>query len=210
VELTDYWLAVKTGWKIVLGTLAVSLAAAAVLTWPSSPQYVSSTRLFMAAQVGSQDLEELYQRNAIVQQRVATYVEVATSSSVALKVGKTLGSRVDTGAVQAVVVPGTVILEISVTDSNPERAHDVAGAYAEVLPGAIEDLEQMGGSTEAPVQARVIDEPSLPASPVPSSVMRNLMLAVLLGLGIGVGLASLRYAIQQDGGAAEERITGAR
>lgn len=209
MELKAYWLAIKAGWKIILGTLVVALAAAAVLSWPTTPQYVSSTSLFVAAETGSKDLNELYQRNAVASQRLASYVVLATSDSVADEVSKAVGFPVDSEVataatagepvdVQSSVVEGSVIMQISVTDSDPERARDIATAYGEVLPQTIGELEQVRDTSGPQVQVRVIDAADLPTSPLPTPVLRNLMAALILGLGAGVGLAVLRYVLAAD------------
>lgn len=195
MELKAYWLALKAGWMIILGALLVAVAVGALLTWPTTPQYVSSTRFFVAANTGSEDLSELFERNAVAQQRVASYVVLATSASVAADASDALGFPVSSGAVTATLVPETVIIELSVTDSDPERAHDIATAYGEVLPEAIESLEQVGDASTTGVRLTVIDEAGLPTSPVPTPVRRTMMVVLILGLGAGIGLAVVRYAL---------------
>ena len=45
------------------------------------------------------------------------------------------------------------------------------------------------------IRAVVIDEASAPTEPLPTTFVRDLIASILLGLGVGLGVAVLRYAI---------------
>ena len=52
-------------------------AAVLVLAWPSGSTYASTTRLFVVeARTRKRPLAELYERDAIAAQRLASYVEL--------------------------------------------------------------------------------------------------------------------------------------
>ncbi len=213
MDLKSYLLAMRSGWKIILGTVVVALAAASVLSWPTATTtpYVSHTKLFVAAPIGSDNLSELYQRNAIAQLRMTSYLEIAKSGSVTDEVSGSVGFSVDSGAVQAVVIESTLIMEISVTDSDPERARDIATAYGEVLSKTIEDLEHVQDASGPQLELRVIEEANLPdgssADSTIKPILRNLMAGLILGLGLGIGISVLRQVLRQEqnDGAREER-----
>jgi capsular polysaccharide biosynthesis protein len=198
VELNAYMSAIKAGWKIVLGALVVAVAVAALLSWRVTPSYASSTSLFVAAENGSENLNELYLRNALSQQRVASYAALAETDSVAAEVSKEVGFPVSAGAVTSVVLELTLIVQLTVTDGDPERAHAIATGYGEVLPRVVADLEQVGDTSEAPVELTVIDTADLPGAPTGTPVMRNFVAAVIFGLGAGIGIAVLRYVLVQE------------
>lgn len=198
VELNAYVSAIKAGWKIVLGALVVAVAAAALLSWRGTPQYVSSTSLFVAAHTGSEDLNELYLRNALSAQRVSSYAALAETDSVAADVSDVVGFPVSTGSVQSAVLETTLILQVTVTDTDPERAQQIAAGYGDVLPKTVDDLEQVADSTQPQVELTVIDAADLPGAPIGTPLVRNLLAAVILGLGVGIGIAVLRYVLAQD------------
>lgn len=199
MDLRDYWLAVTTGWKLILGAVLVAIVGGAVLAATATPEYQSSTRFFVVSQVEGGDVDELSQRNVIAASRVASYVEVATGSFLVDRVSQKLDYKVNEALITAKNIPGTVLMEVSVTDQVPERARDIAAAYGELLPGAIDELEQGREVQGAQVQLQVIDEAELPNESVAPSPVRSWILALLLGLGVGALMAVVRYVVAQSG-----------
>lgn len=199
--LSDYLAALRGGWKIILGVLAVALAVSVVPTLRATPVYTSSTELFVAASANTNDPEELYQRNAIASQRILSYVEAASGDLVADKVADRLGQDLDASVV-AEAVAGTVVLRITVTGSDAEHVRDVTEAYADVMPGVIGDIEDVGDPEAAQVRVTVIDAADLPTV-APRSVLPNLVLGLILGLGLGLVIVMMRDTLRR-----EKRATG--
>jgi capsular exopolysaccharide synthesis family protein len=193
VELQDYWRTVRRRWRLVLGSVLVVLAVAAVWTWSVTPTYASTTRIFVST--SQTDESTAYTGNLFATQRVASYADLVTSNQLAERVATELG---DTEAmdlreqVTASAVPETVLLEIEATDADPERARDIAQAYAEQLQLLVEELETPRGETTAVVKATLIDDAQVARSPVAPQPLRNLALAGVLGLLLGIGLAVAR------------------
>ena len=94
--------------------------------------------------------------------------------------------------VTAEVVPETVILQITATDPDPETARDLAQAYAEGMLEMVADLETPTGRSSALIKASIVDNAQVPTTPVSPQPLRNLGLAFVLGLLLGVGLAVAR------------------
>ena len=193
MELQDYWRTVRRRWRLVLGSVLVVLAVAAAWTWSVTPTYASTTRIFVST--SQTDENSAYTGNLFATQRVASYADLVTSNQLAERVADELG---DTDAmdlreqVTASAVPETVLLEIEATDADPERARDIAQAYAEQLQLVVEELETPRGETAAVVKATLIDDAQVARSPVSPQPLRNLALAGILGLLLGVGLAVAR------------------
>ncbi len=193
MELQDYWRTVRRRWRLVLGSVLVVLAVAAVWTWSVTPTYASTTRIFVST--SQTDESTAYTGNLFATQRVASYADLVTSNQLAERVATELG---DTEAmdlreqVTASAVPETVLLEIEATDADPERARDIAQAYAEQLQLLVEELETPRGETTAVVKATLIDDAQVARSPVAPQPLRNLALAGVLGLLLGIGLAVAR------------------
>ena len=97
--------------------------------------------------------------------------------------------------VTASVVPDTVLLETTVTDASPARAEAIARGLAATFPRVITALETPTQGGPSPIKVSVVEAPALPTSPVSPRPLRNLALALVLGLLLGVGLAVLRETL---------------
>ncbi len=194
MELKDYWFTLRRRWRVVLLSLIATLAIAAFLTVQATPQYSSSTRLFVSTSQSNQS--NAYTDNLFATQRVASYADLVTSRQLAERVDEALGGSLEPdalrGSVTATVVPDTVLLELTVTDPDPEMARDLAQAYAEELRALVADLETPEGQESALIKATIVDNAQVSDDPVSPQPVRNLGLALVLGLLLGVGLAVAR------------------
>ena len=194
MELKDYWTTIRHRWLTVVGCLLVALGAAAFLTWQATPQYASSASVFVST--SESDASTAYQGSLFATQRVASYAILVEQRQLAERVTDALGGEMDpdalTGQVEAQVVPETVILEITATDPDPEVARDIAQAYAEELRESVSDLETPTGGSNAAIKASIVDNAQVSSSPVSPQPLRNLGLAAVLGLLLGVALAVAR------------------
>jgi uncharacterized protein involved in exopolysaccharide biosynthesis len=77
VELKDYWRTVRRRWRVVAVCFVTALIGAALLTWQSTPQYSSSTRLFVST--SESDSSAAYTGNLFASQRVTSYADLVTS-----------------------------------------------------------------------------------------------------------------------------------
>lgn len=196
MELRDYWTIIRRRWQLVLAVLAVCVGAAALLTLQATPQYASTTRLFVATSGGSQE-SQLYQGGLFASQRASSYADlVPKSRTMAAKVADDLGGDAEPAAVMrsiaATVVQDTNNLEITATSPDPVRARDIAQAYAETLSDLVAQLETPEGQSAATIKAEVVDNAQVSTNPVSPNPTRNIGLGLFLGLLAGVGAAVLR------------------
>ena len=70
---------------------------------------------------------------------------------------------------------------------DPAVARDIAQAYAEELTELVKELETPDGEARAPIKATIVDNAEVTTSPVSPQPLRNLALAAVLGLLLGVG-----------------------
>jgi capsular exopolysaccharide synthesis family protein len=205
VELTDYWQTLRRRWKLVLLVLLVAVAVASVLTWRTTPLYASTTRIFIAT--SESDVGTAYTGSQFATQRATSYANLVESQQLADRVSERLpevAARDLQDQVQSTVVPETVILEISATDADALLARDLAQAYAEELRTLIEELETPSGRTDAIIKATIVDDAQVSATAVSPQPLRNLGLAVALGLLLGVGLAVARELLDTSIRSAED------
>lgn len=196
MELRDYLRVLRRRWLLIVVTTLAALLAAGAFTALATPQYTSTTQLFVSTQDGSGD--GAYQGGLFSAQRVTSYADLVTKST------DLASSVVDSleldetpaevrGQVSAAVVPDTVNLQITVIDPEPRAAQAKAQAYAEALVDLIRRLEtpeQEGAA--APIKATIVDPASLSTSQVSPNPVRNLGLGLFLGLLLGVAIAVVR------------------
>lgn len=201
MELTDYLRIVRRRWRVILLTLLVVVAVAATVTVQATPLYSSSARLFVSTT--ESDASQAYQGGLFATQRVSSYADlVPKSRRLADVVAEDLGGDVDPASVQrevvAQVVPETVNLEITATDPDPVRARDIAQSYAEALSKLVAELETPAGKTQALIRAEIVDNAQVSTAAVSPQPMRNLGLAFVLGLLLGLGLAVARELLDSS------------
>jgi capsular polysaccharide biosynthesis protein len=198
--------ALVAGWKIILAAGLVGTVLAGVLSWTTDPQYVSTARFFVAAEADSRNPEELFQRNQIAGQRLASYVELVSSDAVSTEVARILGD--DNLAadlpdqVTATTIPNTVILDLQVTGDTPRAAQRAAEAYAEAVPTVISQLEEVGNQQAAQVSVTPIVNPKL-GVPTKQKLPVQLAMGGLLGVVVGAGVVVIRAAIKRDSSASD-------
>ncbi len=206
VELKDYWVAIRHRWRIVVLLVLLSVGAAALLTWQATPQYSSTVSIFVST--SPSDTADAYQDNLFATQRVTSYAELVGKHKLAEQVANDLGTGLDPStlqaAVSATVHPDTVILEITATDPDPVVARDIAQGYAEALSDEVATLETPPGKTDALVHASIVDNARVSSTPVSPQPVRNLGLAFVLGLLLGVGAAVLRELLDTSLSSSED------
>lgn len=194
MELNDYLRVLRRRWVLILVTALMGLAVSALVTLATTPLYSSTARLFVSTSQG--DTNTAYQGGLFSAERVASYSKLVSGRKLAGMVKEDLGLDEPpeelAAQTSATVSPDTVILEISVTDPDPDRAQAIAQSYAEQLPVLVKDLETPEGKNAAPIKATIVDDANLPTAPTSPQPPRNLSLGLLLGLLLGFSLAVLR------------------
>jgi capsular exopolysaccharide synthesis family protein len=194
VSLRGYLQVLRERWKLVLTGLLLCLAIAAAATWTATPRYAAEVTLFVAARGMNGDAAEAYQGSLLSQQKVKSYTQLVTSDRIRRDVERR-GAAVDAAAIDASVQPGTVLLTVTVTDSSPERARDVADAVAEAFAMLVVELERPTDGGQPTVTATLVEPAQLPTSPVYPRPVNNLLLGALAGLALGFATALARNAL---------------
>lgn len=200
MEIDDYLQVLRRRWRTVATFVVVLLAVAVVITIQATPQYSSSARLFVSTV--QTDTTDAYEGSLFSAARVASYADLVTGEELSRRVIDELGIDMSpselSGKIEATVVPETVIMDITVTDPNPEQAQLLAQTVAEELAVFVAELETPPTRSVAPIKATVVDPASVPGDPVSPQPGRNLGLAVVLGLTLGFGLAMLREVLDKS------------
>ncbi|WP_165831798.1 polysaccharide biosynthesis tyrosine autokinase [Brachybacterium endophyticum] len=185
----------RTRWRfIALVTLvALLLGVAASLLLPK--QYDAETQLLVSVS-SADDAVALSQGSDFSEQRVQTYMSVATSRPVMEKVIEDLGLHTTPNElaekVTAEAVPETVLLTITARDTDPDLAAEIANSTAENLMAEIGSLEKGDGENSTPVRTVVVENAIAPTTASSPSVLRNGLLAMIGGCALAIMYVYLR------------------
>ena len=139
------------------------------------------------------------QGNTFSQARVQSYVKAAATPVVLQPAIDSLGLPTTPAQladrIEASADLNTVLINISASDSSPAQAAAIAQAVANSLIKAVDQLESPSQGGTSPVRLSIITPSSAPSSPSAPNVRFNLILGLLFGLGIGLGGAMLRTAL---------------
>jgi capsular exopolysaccharide synthesis family protein len=199
MDLRTYLHMVRRRWLLILSCFVLSVVAAMFVTARATPQYASTARLFISTPGSDTTGVDAYQGSLFSAQRVASYADLVTGKALAQRVVDSLHLSESpsglSGQVTSKVVTGTVLLDVTVTDPDAVRAQRLANAVASQFTFYIVGLETTAGKTASPIKATVVDSAGLPGTPVSPEPVRNIALAAVLGLMVGLGVAFLRESL---------------
>ncbi len=200
MELRDILLTLRKSWVLLLSVVLIVVGSTAAWTLTRTPQYRTSTQLFVSMRVGEGSVGDLSQGSSYVRQAVSSYVSVVTSSMVMDQVISDLDLNISTSDVKKKVKANspenTVLINISVTDSDPERAAAIANTTATVFTDVISNqLEKTAENEPVRVQVDVIEPAQIPVSAVSPRTGMNLALGFLAGITLGVALVLVRSVL---------------
>jgi len=198
VELRDYITVLRKGWILILVLALVGVAAAAGFSVLKQPVYSASAQVFVSTQT-SGSASDLAQGNTFTQQRVLTYSNLVTTPIVLLPVISSL--KLDMSAddlaklVSADAPTNTTLISITVNETDPVQAADIANATSQSLTNVVQNIEATDANGASTVKLTRVKEAQVPNTPISPNVPVNVVLGLLVGLALGVGLAVLRETL---------------
>lgn len=199
-------------WPTVLVCLVLAVGTALAATNLTTPVYEARTQLFVATRTG-EDTAQLSQGQTFSQARVQSYAAIVPTRRVTEPVVRKLKLRMTpeelASRITAEAPLDTVLINITVRDTVPSRAAEIANAVAAGFTAVVERLErptQMNRQPSAyepggpdvpvsPVSLGVTQPAVAPADPVSPRPLLNLAAGVLGGLLLGAGLVVLRETL---------------
>ena len=195
MTLSDYLGIVRRRWLIVAATTLTGLALAAAYASTIPTTYASTSRLYVSMATGT-SVNDSYQGGLAAQLRITSYPYVAAGPTVAERVVDRLGLSISPAELQSRITatfpPATTLLDISVTDSNPEEARVLANAVADEFAQLVAEMETTVKEAAPSARATVVDPARTPADPVGPNTMRLLAIGLIVGLGLGLAAAFFR------------------
>jgi diguanylate cyclase (GGDEF)-like protein len=195
MELRLYLRMLQRGWWIIVLSTLAALNVALVLAYTATPLYRASARFLVSPDPGlaenSRDLVNSLQaldRRSII----ATYAEVLSSNRLLTETGQQLGLAPETLTpyqVATVVLPEASILVLSVQGPDPVVAALLANNLGQQAIAYIRGLYQV-------FRIDFLDQAGVPLEPFQPQPLRDVSLAVLLGLAVGAVLAILSEQIR--------------
>ena len=178
---------IRQGWWIGLLGLLASLAAAAVATSRQRPVYRASTVVVVTPNSDVEGTTDILRSLETLDRRsvIATFARIPLTgealAAAALRLGPT---QPELGAyrVEASVLPSTNMIRIDVEGPDGRAAADLANALAAVTKEEVRGLYRIF-TLKVLAEARAASRPALP------DLRRNLVVAGILGLFLGVAAA---------------------
>jgi capsular exopolysaccharide synthesis family protein len=193
VNLEDFIRVVRQRWRTIATMFVLALLVSGGLSVLATPQYQSTARLFVT--VDASNTSDAYAASLFTAGRVASYADLVTSHAVTQRVVDELHLDLAPSdlatKLSGTAEPSTVIIDVSATDPAAEQAQKLAQTTAEQLTKAIAELESTE-KTPSRVKATITDPASFPQHPVTPRTLLNLVVAGLLGLILGLGVALVR------------------
>ncbi|MFG1959001.1 polysaccharide biosynthesis tyrosine autokinase [Nonomuraea sp. NPDC049028] len=192
MDLLYYMRLLRRNWLLLLISLVIGISTAVVVTANTPPQYVATISMLVSGQDREGSLSTAYQAGMLSAQRVQSYATLLSSRRVVSQITTPEDIRRMQANISAEVVPGTVLLRATVTDTDPARAAQLANALGTRFTQLIEQLERVNSATRPTVKVTVVDQAEIPQTPVSPRPVVNLVVAVLIALVIAIGSLTLR------------------
>lgn len=197
--MKDYVRILRDRWLLIVAITAGAAALAHGYTLITKPVYQATGQLFVAV-TGSDSVGDLNQGNVFAQSRVASYVILATGSTVRSTVADRLDLDPATliGTISASNPAQSVLINISAVHSDPVAAARIADTAAQVLVDLVDDVESVGGADSGttpvgptPVGLTIVEQATPPRAPIAPNALQNLAVGMFIGLALGVGTTLL-------------------
>lgn len=199
MTVRDYLRVLREQWLVVALAVVMGLGGAAAAFSPKPAEYTASVTLYVSSQ-GGDSTSAAYQGAQLSQQRVTSYVELATSRRVTEGVVRRLGLEETPDQlgrrISASSALDSVLIDVKVVDTSPQQAARVTDTVAAVFTQLTDELERPVQFGVPPaVVVRVVQPAAVPENPSSTGLPVLLALGLLAGLAVGVGGALLRHAL---------------
>ncbi|MBM7581706.1 capsular polysaccharide biosynthesis protein [Caldicoprobacter guelmensis] len=189
MELRDLFEIIRKRLGLIVLITLISLSISAVVSFFLLDEvYETSTTLMVGKTQNSQTNTIEYNDILANQKLVNTYSEIAKSDRVLDKVIEKLQLELKPSDLRKKItvasVKETEIIRITVEDTDPGFATDLANAIAEVFMKEVVDIMKLDN-------VQVIDVAKVPEEPVKPKPLLNIAIAGVLGLMLGLGLVFL-------------------
>lgn len=185
--------ALRRRWITITVVLALALAVASLITFTAKPKYESQAQLFLSVDVTN--TSDAYAALLFQSNRAASYATLAQSTTLAQRVIDALDLEVSpeelADNIRAEVITDTALIQITVTDLDPRQAQTIAEVTTTQFASYLASLETPAGG-DSQITVQVSNEADYNPDPVSPRIVLNFVMAVLVGLIVGIALALVR------------------
>ncbi|MBB1012565.1 receptor protein-tyrosine kinase [Dietzia kunjamensis] len=207
MDLRDLLSVLRSRWIVIVAATLIGGLLALGMSLLTPPSYQAKVQFYVTV-AGGDSAAAAYQGSLGAQQRVQSYAALVKSTDITQQVVDTAGVDLAPAKLAdqttATADAKTVLLNVAVTNSDPQRALQLAEGFGEVLPEAINRLETPDGGGPALAKLTVVNPPALPTSPVAPKTEQNVAIGLVLGLLAGVGIALLINTLDRRVKSAEQ------
>lgn len=189
ISLKDIFQTLKKRWKLImLLTLIAALISGTISYFLLTPVYESSTQILVNQKQSENQLDSTQIRSNI--DMINTYSVIIKSPAILDKVTDELELDQSVEQLSQKITinsqENSQVFSLSVQDSNPSQAVEIANAVSATFQKEIKDI--MNVDNISVLAKAEIKENPMPVNPNP---VLNIAIAVLVGLMAGIGLAFL-------------------
>ncbi|MCX6399615.1 MAG: polysaccharide biosynthesis tyrosine autokinase [Propionibacteriales bacterium] len=201
MELQDYLRALRTHWLGVVAIIVLVGLGAMAYTVTQEKVYAANATGFVGT--GATENPALGSVNdQLAKSRATSYVDIATSRATAQQVINDLGLQTSpaslVGRVAVEQLVDTVLIKITVKAGTPEDALQLADAWVAALADQVALIESPDGPpADGTPRVVPVESAALPTSPVSPNPSRNGIIALALGLLLGVAYAVVRQQLDR-------------
>src|SRR5664279_6046396 len=154
LDLHDYIAIALKRWTSILLMTALVVAGAMTATLLTTPTYQAGSEVFVSVSNGG-STSDLLSGASFSQDRVTSYTAMVTRPLVLIPVIARLGLHTTpdqlAASITATSALNTVLIDITVTNTNPKIASDIANATADSLGTQVSELEKPAANQPSPV-----------------------------------------------------------
>jgi len=189
MELRDLFEIVRKRLGLIVLITVVSLLISAVVSFFLLDEVYETSTTLMVGKIQNNQTNTIEYNDILANQKlVNTYSEIAKSDRVLDKVIEKLQLQLKPSNLRQKIsvasVKETEIIRITVEDTDPGFATDLANAIAEVFMKEVVDIMKLDN-------VQVIDVAKVPEEPVKPKPLLNIAITGVLGLMLGLGVVFL-------------------
>ena len=189
IDLREYFAIIKKRfWIITLLTIIAGVISGVISFFVLQPVYETKTTLIVDTKANEETQMVTGDQFSVSQKLAVTYGEIIKSRTVLEPVINNL--RLDetyeelAGKITVSSVKDTQIISVSVQDTNPTKARDIANQIPKVFTKEVKRITNANG-------VEVIDKAITPINPIKPNKVMNVAIAAILGMMIGLFIVFL-------------------
>lgn len=184
IDLREYFYIIKKrAWIIALITVLAMITSGIISFFVLSPVYEANTTLIVNTEQSKETNMITGDQLNVTQKLTLTYGEIIKSRAVLDSVIKKLDLNMEYNELEKAInvspVKDTQIMSVTVQDTNPKRARDIANAIPNVFTKEVKRITKANS-------VEVIDKAILPENPIKPNKVMNILIAAVLGIMIGL------------------------